>query len=86
MSHNFIVKHLNDVSSEIGYQSLILFDMNFELESNKFLGLGWRTNIGFRIQENSTLIDSEAYRKLHNVLDASGLYASFSVLVLTFGS
>jgi hypothetical protein len=85
-SHNFLVSQINDVSSENGPQSLILVDMNFELESIKFWGLGLRTNIGFRIQENSTLIDSEAYRKLHSVIDASGLYASFSFLLLTFGS
>ena len=100
LSHNLIVSLINDVSSENGNQSLILGDINLELESNKFLGFGYRTNIGFRMHDTRSWYYNEEYRKLHNVwvfgyhvgnsggpgFPYSSFYASFSILALTFGS
>ena len=43
---------MNDISSEIGRQSVVLVDMNYELASKKKFGFGLRANIGLRIQEN----------------------------------
>ena len=71
-----------------------------ELESNKFLGFGYRANIGFRMHETRSWYYNEEYRKLHNVwmlgyhvgdsggptIPYSNFYASFSLLALTFGS
>jgi len=82
-SYNVIFGEINYISSEDGNQSVILVDMNFELESNKLLGFGWRTKFGYRIQENRGI---EHYSTLYNVLDVGGFYASFSILVLTFGT
>ena len=86
-SYNFDIGIMNDISSEIGKQSVVLVDMNYELASKKKFGFGLRANIGLRIQEYLAMSDSafEEYKTTYSVLETRGVYFNLSLLLLTFG-